>query len=83
MHVVYVLRSLKDGKHYTGSTGDLERRLKEHNAGRTASTKWRRPFVVVYTEEFDTRAEAEQREKYLKTGKGRGELKKTLEGLQS
>ena len=81
MHTVYVLRSLKDGKLYTGSTGDLERRLKEHNAGKTASTKWRRPFVVIYKEEFQSRQEAESRERYLKTGKGRGELKKMIEAL--
>jgi putative endonuclease len=80
MYTVYVLKSLKDGKQYTGSTEDLERRLKEHNAGKTASTRRRRPFVLVHTEEYESREAAEDRERYLKTGKGREELKKLLIG---
>ena len=36
MYTVYVLTSLKDGKHYRGYTSDIKRRLKEHNAGKTA-----------------------------------------------
>jgi putative endonuclease len=78
---VYVLRSLKDRKQYTGSTSNLANRLKQHNSGQTISTKRRRPFTVIYTEEYRTRKEAEDRERYLKTGKGREELKKILLGL--
>jgi putative endonuclease len=78
MYTVYVLQSLKDGKHYTGSTSDLDRRLKEHNDGKTESTKRRRPFVVVYTEVYAGKEEAEKREKFFKTGKGREELKSRL-----
>jgi putative endonuclease len=80
VYTVYVLRSLKDGRHYTGSTSDLARRLKEHNDGKTESTKRRRPFEVIYTEEYGTRVEAETREKFLKSGKGREELKKLFTG---
>ncbi len=80
MFTVYVLQSLKDGKHYTGYTSDLTRRLKEHNSGKTESTKRRRPFDVMYTEEFQTEDEAKQRERFFKTGKGREELKKILSG---
>jgi len=36
---------------------------------------------MIYTEEYRTRKEAEDRERYLKTGKGREELKKILLGL--
>jgi len=80
MYTVYVLRSVKDGKHYTGYTSDLERRLKEHNAGRTESTKRRRPFEVIYVERYQTKVEAAQREKILKTGSGRKELQKLISG---
>ena len=79
-YTVYVLRSLKDGKHYTGFTSDLDRRLKEHNSGKTASTKRRRPFVVLYTETYDSKPEAAKREKFFKTSKGRDELKNQLIG---
>jgi putative endonuclease len=78
---MYVLRSLKDGKQYTGSTSNLANRLKQHNSGQTRSTKRRRPFEMIYAEEYQTREEAEARERYLKTGKGREELRKILLGL--
>ncbi|MDI6765364.1 MAG: GIY-YIG nuclease family protein [Bacteroidota bacterium] len=78
MYIVYILKSLKDGKHYTGSTNDIKRRLKEHNSGKTKSTKSRCPFELIYTEEFEDGDDAKQREKYLKTGKGREEIKQIL-----
>ncbi len=78
LYTVYVLQSLKDGKLYTGYTKDLPKRLKEHNTGKTKSTRWRAPFVVVYTEEYSDKDEAEAREKYLKSGKGREEIQKLL-----
>ncbi len=74
------MRSLKDGKNYTGSTENIERRLREHNAGKTESTRRRRPFILVHSEEYATREEAEQRERYLKTGKGREEIRQIING---
>ena len=80
MFIVYVLKSLKDGKRYIGYTKDIDRRLKEHNSGKTTSTKLRRPFIVIYTEKFSSKKEAEVREIYFKSGKGREELNKILTG---
>ncbi|MEW6674972.1 MAG: GIY-YIG nuclease family protein [Nitrospirota bacterium] len=40
MHYVYVLLSEKDHKLYIGFTSDLKRRLKEHNEGKTLSTRF-------------------------------------------
>ena len=78
MYYVYVLRSLKNGRYYTGSTDDLDRRLNEHNTGQSNYTRLTRPFERVYSESFETRSEAVRRERYLKTGKGREELKNLL-----
>ena len=78
MYCVYVLKSLKDGKRYIGCTSDLNRRLKEHNSGRTKSLKNRKPLIVIYKEEIKQKEEAFKREKYLKSGKGRGELNKKI-----
>ena len=64
---VYMLRSLKDKKFYTGCTEDLKKRLKQHNGGRVRSTKARRPFELVYWESFRTRSEAMKRELRLKS----------------
>ena len=80
LYYVYVLKSLKDQKNYTGSTDFVLKRLKEHNAGKTESTKRRRPLELLYHESYNTREEAEQRETYLKSGKGREELKDILRG---
>lgn len=77
-YYVYILRSDKDGKLYTGSTDNLERRLTEHNSGASKATRTRRPFVLIHKEQYDSRAEAYSREMYFKTGKGREELKRIL-----
>jgi len=82
MYFVYVLRSELSGKLYTGSTEDLKKRVIEHNSGLSFSTKNRGPWVVVHSESFETRAEAFRRERELKTGKGRDELRRILSGRQ-
>ena len=68
---VYVLRSLKNGWFYIGMTGDLHRRIREHNAGYNTSTKGKGPFVLLHSQSFRTRQQARQEERRLKTGSGR------------
>ena len=77
-HAVYVLKSLRDGKKYIGYSEDLDRRLKEHTDGLVKSTKHRRPLALIHKEEFDNKVEAQKREKFFKSGKGREFLKKKL-----
>jgi putative endonuclease len=36
---VYAIRSLKDGRIYVGISADPSSRLKQHNSGKTRSTK--------------------------------------------
>ena len=71
MYHVYILQSQKDSGFYTGLTKDLSRRIHEHNGGNVQATKARRPFVLLYSEQYVTRDEARKREKFLKTGEGR------------
>jgi len=78
VYFTYVLRSRKDGKFYTGSTNNIDRRLKEHDRGDQKSTKSRRPFELVLKETYEIRTEAREREKYLKSGSGREFLKNKL-----
>ncbi len=47
---VYILRSLKDGKKYTGYTKGLPSRFEAHQKGMVKSTKSRRPFELIYYE---------------------------------
>ena len=78
MFYVYVLLSLKDKKFYIGFTNDLKRRLNEHNSGKNISTKSRIPLKLIYYESHLSKADAERREKYFKTTKGKSALKQML-----
>jgi putative endonuclease len=66
----YVLKNLKDGSYYYGSTKNLEERLKTHNQGKVRYTKGHRPYFIHYFEKFDTREEALRREKFFKSIEG-------------
>ena len=75
----YVLQN-PQGRLYIGSTGDLQKRLESHASGMSRWTGTRGPWQLVYSEEFQTRSEAMQRERQLKGGKGREWLKSKLNG---
>ncbi len=68
---VYVLKSLKDKKHYIGYTSNLKVRLEKHNKGLNFSTKSRMPFKLIYFEGCLNSIDAKRREHYLKTTQGR------------
>ena len=80
MFYVYVIRSEKDGRFYVGMCVDIERRIKEHNAGKTFSTKGYCPWKLFFAEEFPTRAAAREREKMLKGGAGKEFIKRKWSG---
>jgi len=78
MYYVYVLKSKKDGKYYTGYTENLERRIQEHNRGKSRSVKGRGPFEVVWVERYDSKSEAMRRERVIKKYKGGRVFKKLI-----
>ena len=75
---VYILKSLKDGKMCIGRTNDLTKRLREHNQGKSFATKTRAPFEIIYFEGYRNRDDAEERERFFKTGWGRQYINKNL-----
>ena len=77
-YYVYVLKSLKDGKNYTGYTENLRSRFEQHNKGKVASTKHRTPLELIYFEGCIKQNDALKREKYLKTHYGKMFLKNRL-----
>jgi putative endonuclease len=81
MYYTYILQSLKDEKYYIGSTSDIESRLKFHNSGLQRSTRHRVPFRLVYSESFEDKPEAINREKQIKSYKGGEAFKKLIEGM--
>lgn len=81
MNYTYILEC-RDGSLYTGWTNDLERRVREHNAGKGAKyTKSRRPVILAYFEEFDTKEEAMSREYAIKHLKREEKLKLLSTGI--
>ena len=78
MYTVYVLHSKKDGNLYIGCTSNMSNRLKMHNLGNVFSTKNRRPFVLIYSEEYKNKYDAFQIERFYKTAKGKKELLKKI-----
>ena len=79
MFYVYILQSKKTNDLYTGCTKDLKHRFKEYSDGLVFSTKSYRPYVLIHYECFLNKKDAFLREKWLKTGWGRNQVKKMLE----
>jgi len=69
MYKVYVLKSLNRKRYYIGHTSDFSTRLKKHNAGQVRSTKAYAPWTLVYSEDFQTKSEAQKREYEIKSYK--------------
>ena len=70
-YYVYILKSQKDGKFYTGYTKNLKLRFEQHVNGEVSSTKNRRPLELIYFEGCLNQQDATHREKYLKTHHGK------------
>ncbi|MFN8319177.1 MAG: GIY-YIG nuclease family protein [Saprospiraceae bacterium] len=71
MFTVYVLKSTSADWFYVGMTTDFGRRLSDHNRGYNLSTKAKAPFIVIFTELYNTSIEARNREKFLKNASGK------------
>ncbi len=68
---VYILRSERNGRYYTGYSADPIRRLQEHNDGKVKATRYVRPWTLVYTRLFEDETSARRREHKLKSVKSR------------
>lgn len=83
MYYNYVLRctDLKRNrrKSYIGTTDNLQNRVKSHLSKSTKTTKSFDKIELVYYEACLNKTDAIRREKQLKTGFGRGYIKRRLE----
>ncbi len=80
MCYVYVIKSLKNGKFYTGCTRALEKRLLEHHQNKTRSLKNKGPFELIFRESHSCFTNARKRELQIKKFKG-GRAFKQLIGI--
>ena len=79
MYYVYLLRSIpKPNQTYIGSTGDLPKRLAEHNTGKSIHTNKFKPWDLVTYVALPERPLAERFKRYLKSGSGRAFAKRHL-----
>lgn len=77
-YYVYILKSKRDNKFYTGYTKNLKLRFEKHMKGLVDSTKDRRPLKLIYFEGCLNQQDATHREKYLKTYLGKMFLRNRL-----
>ena len=70
-YFVYIIQSQYDGSFYIGSTQNLSERINRHNQGRSNYTRPKRPWRLVYSEQFPDRSSATGREKALKRQKSK------------
>ncbi len=67
----YILKNEETNRYYTGSTNNLNKRLKQHLYGHTRTTKVLKTYRLVYCEKFDKIEAARNREKQIKSYKSK------------
>jgi len=71
MYDVYIIRSLKfPNQVYTGFSLDIDKRLEDHNSGKSVHTNKFRPWKIIFYCSFEEKGRALLFEKYLKTASG-------------
>ncbi len=83
MYYTYIIKSIKNGKIYTGSTNNLRKRFKEHNDKKSTWTKKSVPWELIYYEACLNEEDSRSREKYLKSGMGKRYIKNRLKRFLS
>jgi len=78
MAYLYILQSEVNQRYYIGSTDNLERRLKEHNEGKSTYTKVTKPFQLVFSTQYPTLSDARRIEYKLKRAKSKIIIEKII-----
>jgi putative endonuclease len=71
---MYIIYSQKLDKYYIGYTSDIKSRIIKHNRKSKAFSNLGRPWTLVYSEQYESKKEAMDREKQLKNWKNRQRL---------
>ena len=78
-YYIYILYSETRDRYYIGSSEDIQQRLQRHNQGATKSTKSGRPWIIVYSEEFNNKTDSLKRENQIKKMKSRIYIESLIE----
>ena len=65
MYYVYIIQSQLDNSFYIGFSENIDARIMEHNVGRTNYTS-KRPWHLVYVEEFENKTDALKEKLFFK-----------------
>jgi putative endonuclease len=78
-YYVYILRSLKNKRFYTGYTDNIIRRVIEHNSKKGGKyTSINAPYKLIFFEGYLNKKDALNAEKFFKTGYGKEVLKQKI-----
>ncbi|MFA9392316.1 MAG: GIY-YIG nuclease family protein [Prolixibacteraceae bacterium] len=75
-YYLYLIESIPDGIPYVGMATDPEKRLFEHNQGKSKFTCGHVPWRIIYVEFAGNTIEARAMEKYYKSAPGRRKIAK-------
>jgi putative endonuclease len=78
MYYVYVLYSKTRNECYTGYSSNLKERIKDHFTHNVYTTKRMGELELIFYEAYISKSDAQRRELYLKTTKGKRTLKLML-----
>ncbi len=78
MYTVYILHSETIDRYYVGFTNNIVRRLEEHNRKKGKFTDAGIPWVLVYSETYDSKQEAMDREEFIKSRKSKVYIKELI-----
>ena len=74
---VYILQS-SSGYYYVGSTTDIDRRIKQHLQGHTATTHRMKDIKLVFKQAYDSLEQARKIERKIKSWKRKGFIEKII-----
>ncbi|MDB5221495.1 MAG: excinuclease subunit [Chitinophagaceae bacterium] len=78
-YLVYIIYSVSLDRFYIGYTGgNIDARLRKHNANHKGFTGKKSGWVVTYIEEFETKEDAMKREKEIKGWKSKVKIQKLI-----
>lgn len=75
---VYILRSIKTKHYYIGCTENIQLRFSQHNSSNVRSTKNRRPYNLVFFQEYPSLLIAKKIERKIKNWKRKDFVEKII-----
>ncbi len=75
---LYILESQKNGSYYIGCSKNVDKRLKQHNSGQVKATRYKRPYKLVFKQEFDSIDIAHKAELKIKSWKRKDFIEKII-----